>query len=67
MDGFSRANCDVAEADITEDVDEDVLTLYSTLSNFTGEGDKIPRRFFFTNQKSGCHKTAVTYSRKNCI
>ncbi|CAN0477212.1 unnamed protein product, partial [Scytosiphon promiscuus] len=34
MDGFSRANCDVAEADITEDLDEDVLSLYSTLSNF---------------------------------
>lgn len=37
IDGFSRANCDVAEADITEDLDQDVLSLHSTLSNFTGD------------------------------
>lgn len=37
MDGFSRANCDVSESQITEDLDADVLELYTTLSNFTGK------------------------------
>ncbi|CAN0037197.1 unnamed protein product [Ectocarpus sp. 12 AP-2014] len=36
VDGFSRANCDVSESQITEDLDADVLELYTTLANFTG-------------------------------
>lgn len=37
VDGFSRANCEDADAEITEDFDADVMTLASTLNNFTGE------------------------------
>lgn len=36
-EGFSKANCDVSDYQITEDFDADVLELYTTLSNFTGE------------------------------
>lgn len=36
-DGFSQANCDVAYWVITEDFDDDVLRLVSTMNNFTGK------------------------------
>lgn len=37
IEGFSRANCDVSDSQITEDYDVDVLQLHSTELNFTGE------------------------------
>lgn len=43
-DGFSQANCDVADWVITEDFDKDVHLLYSTMNNFTGKLFHVVKR-----------------------